>query len=133
MAYDIFTKETVFVNQNINSFCNKIFQNLIDSFTSPTINTSFCVTGTVAKIIQGDPLSDIVVIPFITNNTSIYDYCAKTLPKYLGVTAIKFKDRIQIKYNQVFFEIWYTDSIGTINTVSGLLVQDPADINPNIN
>lgn len=128
MAYLNFTKNTIFNRPDVNILCNRIFDVLVNEFTSPTLLAAFCITGTVSKIIQGAALSDIEVIPFITNSSPIFNFCADELPKAIGATAVKFKDRIEFDYKGVFFEIWFTDTIGTINTVSDVPVQDVADI-----
>lgn len=133
MAYNNYTKQTVFTDESVNSICNKIMDLLHNEFTSVVVDAAFCLTGTVAKIIQSAPDEDIKVIPYITNNEAIYKYCATLLPRFLGATAVRLNERIQLNVNGVYFEIWLTDSIGTINTVSDLKVQDPTDIPSDIN
>lgn len=132
MAYIAFTKEKVFKSHNINVICNQIYEALINEFDVSTIETKFCITGTVAKIIQGDPLSEIEVIPFITNEKAIMDFCRKGLTNTVGGRAVALSDRVQMVYKGIHFEFHETSSIGTINTVTGLQVQDPADIPGNI-
>lgn len=132
MAYDNFIKQILFSDNNANVLCNRLYDALETEFTKPTLDTKFCITGTIAKILNGASASDIVVIPFITNDDTIYDYCAKNLPKYLKATAVIFKDRIQLQYQSYYLEVWKTSSIGTIGSVSGFLVQDDADIPSNI-
>ena len=128
MAYDTFTKEVVFTDHAVNTLCNLILELLILKFTLNTITSKFCLTGTVAKIIQNDPLIDVKTIAFITDDVDVYKYCSNELPKLLNATAITFKDRIQIKLKSHFFEIWLIQNIGTINTVTGIQVQDLANI-----
>ena len=133
MAYSNFTTETVFENQNTNVICNRIYQYLIDKFTEPTLNTSFCLTGTVSRIIQGAALEDVLVIPFITNDKLIFNYCGNELSKFLGATAVNLTDRVQMSYKDIKFEFWFVSSLGTINTVNNLKVQATGDIPSNIN
>lgn len=132
MVYDNFTKQTLFTDNNANVLCNRLYNALETEFTKVVLDTKFCITGTLAKILNGALASDIKVIPFITNDDAIYDYCAKNLPKYLKATAVIFKDRIQLQYQSYYLEVWKTSSIGTIGSVSGFLVQDDADIPSNI-
>lgn len=132
MAYDKYSKATVFENKNINAVCNRIIQILIDEFTLPTLETDFCLTGTVAKIIQGASLEDITVIPFATKNLAIFKYCGNELAKEIDAAAVNLKDRVQMNYKGIYFEFWYEATLGTINTVDGILLEDPADISINI-
>jgi hypothetical protein len=132
MAYDNFTKEQLFTDSNVNILCNRIYNALEAKFTKVTLDASFAITGTVAKIIQGAALSPIEVIPFITNSQTVFDYCAKELPVLLKARAVVFKNRVQLDYNGVFLEVWLTNDVKTINEVAAFFVQDTADIPTNI-
>lgn len=132
MAYSKFTEQKVFADPNINILCNRIYENLTNNFEGKVLSSEFCITGSVARIIQGDALSLIEVIPFITKDVAIYNFCKSSLPKLIGASATTLKDRIQLNYKGVFLEIWFTIAIGTINSVTGLAVQDSADIPLNI-
>lgn len=132
MAYDNFTKQVLFTDNNANVLCNRLYDALENEFTKAVLDAKFCITGTVAKILNGASATDILVIPFITDDDAIYAYCAKELPKYLKATAVIFKNRIQYRYQSYYLEIWKDDSIGTINAVDGFLVQANADIPTNI-
>jgi len=134
MAYNNFTTEEVFLDESINILCNRIHEELINSFDGGHINDHFCITGTVAKIIQGAGAEDIVVVAFITDEDDIFDYVGGKLQVLLNPPgAIKFTDRIQMLFENVYVEIWHTVAMGTINTVSNLRVQDTADIPAYIN
>lgn len=128
MAYDKYTTETVFTNQNINAVCNSILQFLIDEFTLSEIETKFCLSGTVAKIIQGATTEEITVIPYVTKDLNIFSFCSNKLPKLINASAVKLNDRVQLNYNGFYFEVWYESALGIINTVTGIQVEDPADI-----
>lgn len=130
MAYSAFTTETVFIDQNVNIYCNRIWTFLDAEFTN--LETKFCITGSVSRIIQGDSVKSLKVIPFISNDFDVLKYCANDLARLLNGTAIIFKNRVQLKLNGVYFEFWYVSNIGTINTISGLYVQDTNDIPSNI-
>lgn len=133
MAYNNFTVQQVFKNHNVNVLCNRIYDALIKEFTAPTIEGAFCITGTVAKIIQGASLSDILVIPFITDDKQIFKFCGEQLPKLLQANAVKLTDRVQMQYKGTYFEFHYISSITTIDTVTTLQVQDESEIPANIN
>tara|TARA_R110002111_G_scaffold86088_3_gene134940 strand:- start:491 stop:892 length:402 start_codon:yes stop_codon:yes gene_type:complete len=132
MAYDNFTKEVLFSDSKVNILCNCIYNILEAEFTKASLDTKFCITGTVAKIIQGAALTDIPVIPFITNDDAIYKFCSTELPKLLNMKAFALKNRIQYQWEGVYLELWLTNDTKTINTVNGFLVQDTAVIPTNI-
>jgi hypothetical protein len=132
MAYDNFTKEDVFTNSALNVLCNRFYNILEEGFAKNDLDTKFCITGTVAKIIQGAALSDIPVIAFVTNDAVIYKFCSNELIKQLGAKALVFKNRIQIEIENVYIEVWFSSNIGTINPDNGFFVQDTADIPTNI-
>ena len=111
--------------------CNRIFEYLTLKFDT-NLDDAFGVTGTVAKIMQGATLEDITVIPFITDDVLIYNYCANQLPKLLKASAIKFQDRIQLNYNGIFLEVWFTNSLIVIES-NTIKVQRTGDIPANIN
>ncbi len=128
MAYEEFTKSILFKDQNINTVCNRIIALLISEFGESTIQTKFCLTGTVAKIFQGASLEDITVIPFVTNDVEVFEFCRKELPALIKATAFNLTDRVQVNRKGVFFEFWYESDLGTINTVNGIQLEDPSDI-----
>jgi len=129
IAYNNFSTEKVFGNEEVNIICNNIYETILEKFTSSTVNTDFAITGTVAKIIQGAALEDIVVMPFITNNSSMLNFVLNELPeKVNALGAVKLTDRVQLFFNNIYVEIWYNAAIGTLNTVSNLRVQATADI-----
>lgn len=132
MSFSTFTDQQVFDDASVNVLCNRIYENLIQKFGSGTFQDDFCITGTVARIIQGATLEDIKVIAFRTNDSDYFAHLANSLPKAIGATARAFKDRIQMNYKGIYLEFWYAKPIGTINIVTDLAVEDPADIPLNI-
>ncbi len=135
MAYTKFLDEAVFADANANIYCNRIYELLEASFPGMTLNQVFCLTGTPAKIIQGASVEEITVIPFITDQDSIFDYFGTKLSEALGAQgAVYLSESIQVVIsNELFVELWLTSPIGTINTVTNIDVQDPADIPSHIN
>ncbi|MDC7994481.1 hypothetical protein [Altibacter sp. HG106] len=133
MAYSNFSDERLFLDEGVNIVLNRIYEELEESFPGLTLNDELCITGTLAKIIQGDPAQEIEVVPFITDNENIFSYSYEKLPVLLyKARAVRFKDRVQINLPNVLIEVWKTDDIGTVNVVTGIAVQDPADIPANI-
>lgn len=129
MAYNNFTTEKLFEDESINILCNRIWENLILVNDLATVNANFCLTGSPAKIVQGAGASLIKVVPFATGNAEIFTFCSNTLPSLINAKgAIKLTDRVQIVFDNVYFEIWYLTPLGTINTVSNLRVHNTADI-----
>lgn len=134
MAYSEFTDQIVFNDASVNVLCNRIMQSFTDAgFDLKNVVENFCLTGTVAKIIQGAALTNVPVIAFITDSEIYYKHCANSMPKAVGATAVRLKEVIQLKYKDVFLEVWKTNDIGTINTTTNIAVQDTADIPSNIN
>jgi len=132
MSYKNFTDETVFADSKVNVLCNRIYDYLIKEDSVKDFQTTFCITGTVSKIIQGAALSEIPVIAFITNSADTYLFCSKPLAKLLGAKVLVFKNRVQMQIQGVYLEFWLTSNIGTIDEISGFFVQDTADIPTNI-
>jgi hypothetical protein len=121
------------LDEGINIVCNRLYEAL-DLYTDSDIVNNLCITGTVAKIIQGAPVEEIVVIPFITSAIKIFEYCNDKFQDFVKIDeAIKFQNRTQFIIDGVYFEMWLTDDLGTINTVTNLRVQDPAHIPSYIN
>ena len=84
MAYDKFTANGVFQDQNINVLCNKILDHLGKEFTEVDLNTKFGLTGTVSKIIQGAPVTPIKCIAFATNDEEVYKYIINNCTNYMS-------------------------------------------------
>lgn len=134
MAYNNFTTEKLFEDESINILCNRLYEALIQFESSAVVNDNVGISGTVSKIIQGAALTPIKVVPFVTDDLKIYNYGITDLVKILGATGtINYKDRVQFIFDNVYLELWYFTSIGTINTVSNLRVQATADIPAYIN
>lgn len=132
MAYGNFTKQKLFDDNNANVLCNRLYDALETAFTKVVLDEKFCITGTIAKILNGATASEIDVIPFITDDNNIYEYCSNTLPKYLKATAVIFKDRVQLQHKTYRLEVWKSSDLGTIGNVSGFIVQNNSDIPSNI-
>lgn len=132
MAYSTFTDEAVFTDERANNLCNIIMQMMTTEFPQ-SVSTKLCITGTLAKIIQGDPLTDLKVIPFITDDLKMLEYFKTHIATYLKANTVTYKNRIQLTYQGIFVELWLTTPSLNINTVTNLNVQDPADIPININ
>ncbi|MFD2824818.1 hypothetical protein ACFS5M_14135 [Lacinutrix iliipiscaria] len=132
MAYNNFSVQEVFKNKLLNVVCNNILEQLTLKYETE-VPTSFCLTGTVAKIINGASATPVKVVPFITDDLKKFNFFGNEIAKYLGASAVKFSDRIQMTYKGIFLECWLTDDLGTINTVDTIQVQDSSDVPLNIN
>lgn len=112
MAYDYFTTQQVFVNPNNNASCNTILENLDRQFGSLAfVNARFGLTGSVARIIQGEPNIPIPVIAFVTNNNDIYKYLRNNVNKFMYTGGIvELSDRFQLYMGDVNMEFWYKPS-----------------------
>lgn len=132
MSYSNFTNEQIFKSTRINILCNRIFNSVTNAF--PNIaSTKFAVTGTLAKILnQDEAVVPLKVIAFITNDQDIFNYCHLTLPKEINGSAIKFKDRIQLKKDNVLLEVWLASALTTATSYT-ISTQRTADIPTNIN
>lgn len=130
MSYTAFTDNNVFSNPEANIACNRLFD--ITNIKAPGYIAveKIALTLNVARIIQGDPVTEIDVIPFITDSKDLFEFFEQNLGNYYeNEEQVNFKDRIQIKYSkEIFIEIWLVADMGTVNVIDGLLVQDTADI-----
>lgn len=135
MTYTTFLDEQVFANPMANVVCNRIYEEMLKSTAEVVLNTKFCLTGTAARIIQGASSEEIKTISFITDDLELFTYFGLVMSKSVGAQgAVILSESIQMKFNdEIFIELWYTDTMGTINTVTNLKVQDPADIPVHIN
>ncbi|AXP79157.1 hypothetical protein CJ739_57 [Mariniflexile rhizosphaerae] len=128
MAYDLYTTEGVFVDNNINAMCNAIMDALINQFDAPTVNAAFGLTGSTAKIIQGEPNVYIHVVPFITNSLPIYDYLKANINTMVQVDGvIQFTDRFQVITPRAYIEVWFKSPLTLVDT-NGIFSENKANI-----
>lgn len=129
MAYNLYTSEVVFLNANINSICNAIMDALENQFTAPTVNAAFGLTGTVAKIIQGDPNEDVKVIAFATSSQAIYDWLYANITTLISTTGkVGFSDRFQVINSMVYLEVWFREDPITLINTNGIYSEDKTEI-----
>lgn len=131
MSYDNFTVEQLFSDSKVNIICNRIFTYLME-FNAAPLGTDFLITGTVSKIIQGAALTDISVVAFITESTTLFNYCSIQLPKLINAQAFLLKNRVQINYKGIYIEVWLTSSVGASTKIDNFNVQTTANIPSNI-
>ena len=129
MSYTAFTDEVVFENPEANIACNRLYE-ILQFKTSANVEEAFALTLDAARIIQGDPVTEINNIAFATDSLDIFEFLVKKIGGFLEIKEqINFNDRIQITYSKtVLIEIWLVDDLGTINVIDSLIVQDPADM-----
>tara|TARA_R100000306_G_scaffold61858_1_gene65953 strand:+ start:1008 stop:1412 length:405 start_codon:yes stop_codon:yes gene_type:complete len=132
--YEIFTTEEVFEDGSANIACNLLHQALIDNFDATTIASHFFLTGAAAKMIQNDPVEQVKVISFGTDDDAIFSFCETSISQSLGAQgAVRFIDQLQIVYSPtIFIEIWLLLAPGALVTTQGIVMQDKANIPPYI-
>lgn len=129
MAYNLYTSEQVFTDNNINAICNAMFDALITEFSENTLNQKFAVTGSVAKIIQGAANTPVYVIPFITNDVAVYDFLHNNISSIiLTEGVIGFTDHFQVITSRVYIEFWKTQSVLTLIDSNGIFSQSQIEI-----
>lgn len=127
MAYVEFTTARVFKNPALNLACNKIYTALMEF--GRLKEQELALTGTVAKIIQGEPLEEVKVIPFVMKDDAAFNHLKENLGNILNnKQVIIYKSSIHFKIQESFLEIHLDISYKTFNTVQGILCQPIADI-----
>lgn len=129
MAYELYTTESVFADNNINAICNALLDNLETQFSSAVLNQKFGLTGTVAKTIQGATNLPVKVIPFVTNDVSIYNYLYSNIKNIITTQGvIGFTDRFQVITSRVYIEIWKTEDPLNLVDSNGIFSQTILEI-----
>lgn len=129
MAYNLYTTQEVFAQEDLNIICNQIMQTLIDKFTEVTLNGFFGVTGTVAKIIQGEPNEAVKCIAFATSNADVFTLFRTDILKAIKYTGcILYNDKIEIITPKLYIECWFRDSAITLVNTSGIYGEDKTEI-----
>ena len=127
MAYETYSTEKVFSTELLNILCNKILDKVHTDF--PGSETKLVAEGELARIIQGEPLTPLPVISFVTNDAAIYDYLVKNLKSIISVqTQLSFKDRIQVVTSLAYFEFWYDLTFVSSVNVSGLYCRNITEL-----
>ena len=89
----------------------------------PTIQANFAMIDTLALMIDGAPLVELSVITFGVKLDDIFNKIQKNLGESLGTVTVNFPDRVQMIWNDVFFEIWHKPLMN-IKTVNTLQIED---------
>ena len=89
----------------------------------------FALTGTAAKIIQGQATEPVKNIAFITSDQVVFDFLSNDIRSILpAIDIIKRKDVLQFKASGFFFEIHLASTTRSIIDGSGVFVQDINEI-----
>ena len=129
MAYKLYTTEGVFADKNVNAICNALFENLINQFSAPTLNARFGVTGTVAKIIQGEANIPVRVLPFITIDDPVYYYLYNNISSIILTNGVVgFTDHFQVITPRIYIEVWKTAPALNLVPVNGIYSQHILEI-----
>lgn len=131
MPYNLYSSEVVFANSNANAMCNAIMQALINEFDAPSVASGFLLTGSAAKIIQGETNKDIPVIAFVTNDLEMFDFLKLQINTIIDIRGpIVTPDRIKIVSPtlSIFIEIWHRE--GVLNSIdfNGVITENINDI-----
>ena len=135
-VYTNFIDQGVFADYDANMVCNQLYEYMLSrQAVSYDVETSFGLSGTVAKIIQGAALSEVKVIPFVTDDVQLFEYFFKGLGEYLGAKGvIKYAESLHLEMEMgIFIELWYMDDVGALLTIDTLTVQDVLNIPAHIN
>jgi hypothetical protein len=130
MAYDLYSTEKVFSNELANILCNKVLDNVFATY--PGSETKLVATNQLAKMLQGDPLTALPVIPFVTNDALIYGYLVQKLQQIITVqTQVAFQNRVQVVTSVAYFEFWFDDTfISAVNVnASGVYARNITELN----
>lgn len=128
MTYDKYSTAKVFKNEIVNILCNKIIEKVHTTFVNS--EAKFVATNQLAKIIQGAPSTELQVIPFVTNDASIYGYLVKNIPEIISVnTQLSFQNRIQVVTSYAFFEFWYDETFISAVNVNGIYCRNINELN----
>lgn len=114
--------QEIFQDNRINSICDLIYQELYAAFP-PTesqdpnyIYLAFLLSGRAGAILQGATEQPILNVIFETNNTILYDWCKTVLPSKLAQCKyINFKERMLLYPQDLFFEIWFSETLDAQN------------------
>lgn len=128
MGYELYSTEKVFKNDLVNILCNQILDRIHTEF--PGSETKLVATMDLAKIIQGEPLVELPVITFVTNDSAIYGYLVQNLQGIINIeTQLSFTNRIQAVTAQAYFEFWYDTSFINAVNVNGIYARDINELN----
>lgn len=135
MIYTTYTDEKVFADGSANIACNLVHQALINEFGEADVKAHFFLTGTSAKIIQGDAPAQVSVISFGANRDDIFGFCEKELSKLIGAQGgVLFDDQVQIPYSDtVYIEVFSIENSGPLIDVANIIMQDKTNIPTYIN
>lgn len=126
--YTAFTDNQVFSNDLANVTCNRIMESIDEEFTLE--NQYFFLTGGTAINMQNDTQNEVKVIAFGTNSQSVFDFCRTKLSERIGAKGTySLSDQARIIYSDdIYIEIWFLDSPGTLITVGNIRQQSQKDI-----
>lgn len=132
--YNNFTVEKLFSNENFNIICNRIVDRIRINNPSVDLNTHFAITGSVSKILQGDSVKDILVLPFITSDNQLFNYIASNLGRDVNAKeVIVFKDRVHLTFKNFLVEIHLVENLNRLVQVNNFNLQHKDDVPSEIN
>lgn len=127
--YNNFTVEKLFSNENFNIICNRVLDRIRVNNPSVDLNVHFAITGSVSKILQGEPTKEILVMPFITNNNQLFNYIASNLGSDANAKeVVVFKDRVHLTFKDFLIEIHLVQNLNRLVQVNNFNLQHKDDV-----
>jgi hypothetical protein len=137
MTTTSYTDNSIFENKQINALCDLLFTTLVQQFPPAVddpnnyyIYKGVVLSGTAAKILNGDTPEDLKNIVFECDQLDVFEFLQAAIQKNLTGKIIKFKNRIFIYPFDYYFEIWYKSDGNKEIENSGIYIQETAFINP---
>lgn len=124
--YDLYTKESIFIDVPVNVFINQIYSLLINQLGEEKVKNSFLLDGKAALILQDVDLPDenVDVILFSTNDFDIFS-ALKASIKYLNYQSIIIEnDSFKIKFFEKVIQFQFENTDYKTTEYSGILLKD---------
>lgn len=129
--YTNYTNAGIFLNPAANILCNQIVSKAGEIIEDGAY-IHVLLTGTPAKIVQGQEPVEVECIPFITNNLDLFRYYQEHIHEAVEVISSRFyKTVLQIETPVALLEIWYKEMELSIIDI-GVHSQEAGQIPPEI-
>lgn len=124
--YDLYTKQSIFIDVPINVFINQIYSLLINQIGEEKVKNSFLLDGKAALVLQEVdlPNQNVDVILFSTNDYDIYS-ALKASIKYLNYQSIIIEnDSFKIKFFEKVIHFQFENTAYKTTDYNGILLKD---------
>lgn len=128
--YTAYSEQEVFERDELNVFCNVLLSRIFRKFNSDfLIDESFLLTGKAARIVQGEGVSEINTISFITDRNEIFLYLKENLSDLFPQSrTLAYSDHIRVETLNFKMEIWIDSPFRRVVEVNNVFCQDATDI-----